>query len=63
MVAPIEYVAEHPIQLPTADVESSYVVLFLVFVVGGRRMGGGVSLTLPPCSSEPASWEAGGGVT
>ena len=39
--------AEPPLHLPDADVKSSYTVLFLVLVVGGRRMGGVVP-SLPP---------------
>ena len=46
-IDPIEDVVEPPLPLPAADVNSSYEVLFLILVVGGRRMGG-VSLTLPP---------------
>ena len=47
MIAPIEDVAEPPILLPTADVDYSYTVLFLVLVVGGRRMGGSLPYPLP----------------
>ena len=40
--------AEPPLPFLSADIDSSYTVLFLVLVVGGRVMGGGVSLPRPP---------------
>ena len=45
MIASIEDVADPLLPLPASDVDSSYMVLFLVLVVGGQRMVGGVSLT------------------
>ena len=47
MITPIEDVDELPFPLPDDDVNSSYEVLFIVLVVGGRRMGG-VYLSCPP---------------
>ena len=60
-ISPVDDVAVPSLPLPAADVDSSYAIILLVLVVGGRRMGG-VSLITPPARLDRCHGKRRGGI-